>query len=453
MKRIFLLGMVLLMTVACGGRTFSGGGSPVPRPRKTVVWVAGDVGEDLAVRLQRAGVSLIVVRSGSIDIRGGTPLVTGAVIPRISGEIPVSAAFRMESGSVPLTEAGAEALWRGLASLVGETTAEIILDLPRLSPGISEFVRRLEQVSGLPVVPILTVEQIRSDIGLDLARTVRTVIVPLYGPGGVGLRGVGEGAGEAVGKRLESLVGTGVGVRAGIVLTPRTEPKLPQWGEDLNVICEGGTVEISTTSQLDRAFIFQKATAWSGLQWKIGDRLEVGWMDAVKLNMAMNESAALVLPDIVGWDLVTLPPAGGSLGIDRGALIAYLEGRGPEPSLDLSVQRRGRSIRVTLENEGPFVSAVSGHGNWVEVSLESGYLVADDSGSFDRIELGNRVGDRWKPGVDSGITGVRFIENLIGADERLTTGWIRLPSSRSRVITRWSVILSDGTVLTGMRTD
>ncbi len=449
----WLFGWIAVLVIGCGGRTNDPIDAPPPLLRHTVVWVGEAIDEDVAARLKRAGVARLVIRRGSIDLTAGTPVIKVDPAPNIAGEIPVAAALRVESGPVKLQPESASVLWRGLAPVVGPTTAEIVVDLPTLSPGIPDFIRALDQASGLPVVPILTVSQIRTTLGLELAKAAGTVIVPLFGPGGVGLRGVGDAGNEPVADRLASLVGTGVRVRAGIVLTPRTDPKLSQWGEDLNLICEGGRAEISTNSKLDRAFVFRNPMGWSGRQWAAGDRLDVRWMDAVRLHSALREVDSVFLPDVAGWDLVTLPPAGGALGIDRRALMAYLAGRGPAPSLNVKLRRQGRSLRVSVVNQSPFASVVSGHGNWLEVSLESGYLVAEDAGTFDRVELGSRIGDQWKPGIGSGVNAVRFTETFVGAEESLTTGPIRLPSSRSQVTVRWSVTLSDGSVVSGELSD
>ncbi|MEN8164346.1 MAG: hypothetical protein ABFS37_09465 [Acidobacteriota bacterium] len=444
-----LFGLVLILTLGCGGVPTARIDQPPPLLRKTVVWVDEAIDEDVAARLKRVGVARLVVRRGFIDLKKGTPVIKVDPAPVIAGEIPVSAALRIESGPVELQPDSASALWSGLAPVVGPTTAEIVVDVPTLSPGIPDFVRDLDQVSGLPVVPILTVNQIRTDRGLEVARAAGTVIVPLFGPGAVGLRGVGEGGNEPLVDRLATLVGTGVEVRAGIVLTPRTDPKLTQWGEDLNRLCDEGRVEISTASKLDRAFVFRKPMVWSGREWAAEDRFEAQWMDPARLNSALRQIGSVLVPDIAGWDLVTLPPSGGFLGIDRRALLAYLGGQGPAPDLDVSLRRQGRSLRLSVVNSSPFASVVSGHGNWLEVSLESGYLVADDAGTFDRIELGKREGDQWKSGFGSGVNAVRFIETVVGAEESLSTGLIRLPSSRSKVTVRWSVTLSDGEVVSG----
>ena len=218
--------------------------------------------------LKRAGVTRLVVRRGFIDLTSGTPVIKVDPALPIAGEIPVAAALRIESGSVPLQSDSAAMLWRGLGPVVGPTTAEIIVDVPTLSPGIPGFVRTLDEVSGLPVVPILSVNQIRTDLGLELAQAAGTVIVPLFGPGAVGLRGVGDARDESLNDRLATLAAAGVRVRAGIVLTPRTNPKLAGWGDDLSLLCEGERVEIKTDSSLDRAFVFRKALTWSGRQWR-----------------------------------------------------------------------------------------------------------------------------------------------------------------------------------------
>jgi hypothetical protein len=442
-------GCCVVLAVGCGSPAADSVDRLTPRLRKTVVWVGEAIDEDSSASLKRAGVDLLVVRWGSVDLTTGSPVIKINSAPEIAGEIPVSAALRVESGSAELKQEAASALWRGLEPIIGDTTAEIVLDVPTLSPGIPDFIRALDQVSGLPVVPILTVNQIRTSNGMATAIAAGTIIVPLYGPGAVGLRGVSELKTKPLAERLGPLAATSVRVRAGIVLTPRTEPQLTEMGDGLDVLCENGHVEINTSSKLDRAFIFRKPIDWNGRRWQAGDIFELRWMDAIRMNSALRELNTIGCPEVAGWDLVTLPSSGGSLGIDRRALLAYQEGKGPEPKLEVELERQGRTLRVAVVNTGPFTSVVSGHGNWLEVALKSGYLVAKNAGSFDRIVVGKKVGNRWRPGIGSGVNAVRYSETFLGPNEVLKTGSIRLPSSRSKVTVRWSIKLSDGTTVSG----
>jgi hypothetical protein len=157
----------------------------------------------------------------------------------------------------------------------------------------------------------------------------------------------------------------------------------------------------------------------------------------------------LVLPEVAGWDLVALPPEGRSLGLGRETLLRYLEGEGPAPDVEVDVRREGRSVRVSVTNPGPFVTAVSNHGNWVQVSVDEGWLQARDRGSFDGLRLGNAKGSDWSEGDLDRFNGVRFTEVYLGPNERVSSGAVRLPSSRSKIAVHWNLTLSDGSAVTG----
>jgi hypothetical protein len=175
----------------------------------------------------------------------------------------------------------------------------------------------------------------------------------------------------------------------------------------------------------------------------------VRWVDASRLNFALTEMHRLVLPEVAGWDLVALPPEDRALGLGREGLLRYLEGEGPAPDVEVDVERDGQILRVTLDNPGPFVTTVTNHGNWVQVTVAEGWLRARDRGSFDGLRLGNVQGDDWREGDVDRFNGARFTEAYLGPGERVESGWVRLPSSRSQVTVRWNLTLSDGSQATG----
>lgn len=420
-----------------------------PLLRTTSLWVTGPVSEDLAARLKQVGVDQLVVKRGFVDLTSRVPVVKTSEGPEIAGEIPLSVALRLQTGTAELGEDSAEALWNGLAPGIGSATGELILDLPNLAPGMPAFVRRLSDVSGLPVTPILTVSQLNRDRGLRTAEAARTVIVPVFGPEGIELRGVGEVGDTPIGEALSFLAGTGVRIRYGIVLTPKTKPELTVWGADLDPLCEGRRTDVKTDTSLGRAFVFRESMNWSGHHWSEGDRLDVQWIDAARLNRIFQDIDHIAIPEAAGWDLVSMAPPGGSLGIGRRALIDYLNGRGPGPDLDVGVRRSGRTVRLSVSNSGPFASVVGEHANWFEVTIDDGFLVAESRGDFERVDLGSRRGDHWSRGTNSRVNSVRFTETYVGPFESIVSGTIRMPSRRSTVQVRWHVTLSDGSVIEG----
>jgi hypothetical protein len=437
-----------VLVLGCGGRGPSFH-EVAPTPRRLVVWL-GDEGLDSATaqRMRDAGVDEIVVRRGSMNLSGQAPVLRFNPAPPVEGAIPVGIELEVQGVRADLDRSAADAVWRAIdAELAGSVPAELILDLPRLAEGLDEFVTALTEASGVSVVPLLSFEQIQNEEGLRTAAAARICVVPAFGTDGADLRGVAELGPLPLWKKLEPLAGTGVRVRPAVVLTPRTEPPIEGSGDDLDPLTAVATV--STTSILDRTFTFERSATWSGRSWKKGDSVAVRWVDAARLNAALTEMHRLVLPEVAGWDLVSLPPEDQSLGLGRDTLLRYLEGEGPAPEVEVDVERDGQILRVVLDNRGPFVTAVTNHGNWVQVSVDESWIRAREQGSFDGLRLGNVQGDDWREGDFDRFNGARFTETYVGPGERIMSGWVRLPSSGTRVTVSWNLTLSDGSSVTG----
>jgi hypothetical protein len=327
--------------------------------------------------------------------------------------------------------------------------AEILLDLPQLPPGMADFVARLAAAGGVPVVPVLSVDQLGQEEGRGAAAAAGRCMVPAYGTGHPDLRGAGEGGTLPLAKKLEPLAGLAVSVRIGIAMAPVTKPPLRRWGDDLGPLTEPENAEVRTSSELDRTFVLRRPLDWSGRAWAPGETLAVRWWDVSRLHASLAEIDRVSLPEIAGWDLVPLPAAGGQLGVGEEALVAYLGGEGPAPELQVEVARSGSTVRVSLANPGPFASAVSGVSNWLEVAASQGSVVVSDRGSFDSIELGTRQRGEWKALIREVADAVRFCENHVGPGEQLTTGSVRLTVPRAQVRVRWHVLLSSGQEVAG----
>jgi hypothetical protein len=414
-----------------------------------VVWLGQEgVDAETSERMRLAGVDEIVVRRGSINLGGRAPVLRFNTMPPVEGAIPVGIALEVQAVRDDLDRSVAEAVWRAItAELDGSVPAEIILDFPRLTESVGEFVVELTEASGVSVVPLLSFEQLQDANGLKAVAAARVCVVPAYGTDGADLRGIGERDPLPLRKKLEPLVATGARVRLAVVLTPRTEPAVDGPGQDLNPLTAVTTV--STSSTLDRTFTFERTARWNGRDWSEGDKVAVRWVDAARLDAALAEMHRLVLPEVAGWDLVALPPEERSLGLGRESLLRYLEGLGPGPDVDVEVERDGQIVRVTMSNPSPFASAVTNHGNWVQVSVSQGWIRGRDRGDFDSLRLGNARGGDWSEADSEAYNGVRLTETYLGPGETMSSGWVRVPSSRSRVDIRWNLTLSDGSTVTG----
>jgi hypothetical protein len=418
-------------------------------PRRLAVWVGdGGLDTETAERMRAAGGVEIVVRRGSVNLGAQAPVLRFSAMPEVDGAIPVGIALDVQGAREGLGSDAAEAVWRGIdAELGGSAPAEILLDVSRLAADFDEFIGALTEISGVSVIPLLTFEQLQSEEGIRAAAAARVCVVPAFGTDGAELRGIRAMDPLPLRKKLEPLVGSGVRVRLAVVITPRTEPAIDGEGDDLDPLTRVSTV--STTSTLDRTFTFERASGWSGISWKSGDSVAVRWVDAARLDAALAEMHRLVIPEVAGWDIVSLPGNERALGLGRETLLRYLEGQGPGPDVDVEVDRSGRTLKVSLTNRGPFVTAVTNHGNWVQVSLDEGWIQARDRGGFDGLRLGNARGDSWSEGDQDRFNGVRFTEMYLGPEETVSSGSIRIPSSRSLVTVSWHLTLSDGTAVTG----
>ncbi len=440
-----------LLVAACGAAPPKAGGPPPPLPRRSVVWLDADgVDGATAAILARRGVDELVVRCGVASLAGDVPVLRLAASPPVAGPIPTGIVLRLDGLRPDLDPNLADVLWRGIESGLGRgAPAELLLDLDATPTGLSAFVGRLAQVSSVPVVPVLLPEQLADEEARRVVTVARAAVVPVFGTVAAFRRGA-QASVRPLGELLAPLVGTGARVRVAVVLEPESQPPLSQWREGLDALVDDGGTEVSTSSQLDRTFTFRRTMSWNGRAWRAGEQVALRWMDVARLNQALRTIGRLTLPEVGGWDLVTLPPEGRGLGIGRDALFAYLAGEGPEPDLRLTTERHGASVQATLSNPGPFASAVSSYGNWVEISADGGGLVADEHGDFDRISLGSRgpTGE-WRRNDSGGVRAVQFATTFVAPGAELTTGTVRLPRSRSTATIRWQVTLSTGEMVTG----
>lgn len=444
--------LAVVLATACGGTDGRSARLDVaPAHRRTVVWLDRDGIDDItAAELRRVGVDGLVVHRGVLDLTGGAPVLGFDPMPEIAGSIPVGIVLTVEGASQGPDDEMAEAVWRSITAQAGAAVpSEVILDLPRVPPGTAAFVERLVAVAGVPVVPLLSVDQLPSEEARRVAAAAGVCIVPAFGTGHSGLRGTQEGGPLPLAKKLAPLADLGISVRIGISLQPVVDPSIDQWGDDLNPLTEPANGEFSTASRLDRTFIVRRALQWSGTSWREAEKVEIRWWDASRLHACFIEIDRLALPDVAGWDLVPLPPPGRRLGIGEEVLVRYLSGEGPAPELRVEVKRSGRTAKVSMSNLSPFVSAVTSVGNWLEVSVTQGSLLVTDRGSFDSIQVGTRRGEQWQAEARGAANAVRFEENFVAPFEELATGSIRLSVSRAQVRLRWHLVLSSGQEVTG----
>lgn len=436
---------------ACAARPPQASGAPAAIPRRSVVWL-GPEGVDLATAgaLAARGVDLLVVHRGSVSLAGGVPVLRLAPSPPVSGPVPAATAIRLEGLDGDLDPSLADVLWQGLSADFGsDVPAELIFELRRTPPGLADLLARLAFVSGVPVVPVLLPEQLDQEEVGDVIVAARGAIVPAFGILGAFRPGSAEGA-RPLRERVEAIAGLGVPVRIAIVLAPSSEPQLDGWSEGVVEPIRQGAAEWSADPGWQCTLTFRKPLTWNGRTWRAGETVRFGWTDAARLDTVLREVGRLHLPEVAGWDLLWLPPEERAIGLSRAGVLAYLAGEGPEPEVTVTAERRGGEVTARMVNSGPFSSALSGYGNWVEVGVEGATLVGDDRGDFDRIALGvrDRSGE-WRRATSGGVTAVRFGTALVAPGIDLVTGPVRLTRRDARVTVRWQVVLSTGEEIGG----
>ncbi len=438
--------------VGCGHRDLS---PPAPIrtiPRRTVVWVDGDGADLMTVsELKRAGVDELAVHRGKVELGEGVPVLRTVPSPPLAGELPTAAVFTVVPELAAVDPAAADAVWRALARDLrsGVSPVELLVELPRAAERLDEFVSRLANVSGLPVTPVLATSQLADPLAMAVARRAGNCLVMALGQTSRWRKDAQPVVGR-LREALAPLAAAGVGVRVGVVIAPEAQPPLQGWGEDLDALTEPANAEILPSPTLERAFRLRRALSWGGRDWQAGQTVALSWTDVAELDAALGEASRLTMPVPVGWDLLWLPPADeAALGLSRDALLAYLDGQGPAPSLSVSVERSGKSLRVVVENRSPFPSALSRYANWVEVDARDTALVTEDRGDFDGIVLGNTRSGEFKRTSGSGITAVRLLENYVAPGEKLRSGRIRLAGRRVAPAVRWHLQLSDGREVSG----
>ncbi len=368
-------------------------------------------------------------------------LQPGPQIP--AGDVGVLLTLRSPDGT--LSEADADGMWYALARDLDSGPRELLLDLPEIPEGLAGFLVRLREVSRVPVVPVITAEQLSHEDAVAAVEAVGTCVVLAFG----NLEPWREGARTLqtpLRDQLAPLVGTAVRPRVGISLAPMTDPELEQWPASLDPLTLPEVAEMSTAAVFDRVFTLRTAVQWAGREWQAGERIALSWMDVPRLHAALESVVHLGLPDPGGWDLIPLPPQPAA-GVSREALIAYLGGEGPKLQLDVEVSAGSSSVRLEVANRTPFSSAVSSYSNWVQVWIEDGLLVTDERGSFDRVLLGRYEDGEFESTSGGSFNAVRFVEHLVAPNEVLHSGSVRRVTRTGTVHISWHVVLSTGEIV------
>jgi hypothetical protein len=437
--------MLLIVTAFGCGKGSEIRSLPSPKPRQSVIWLGAEgINSEAARYLKRAGVDQFMLQLGSVRLSSSVPVPMLVPMPPLAGGFATGIALRVEQAHPEIDPSHARVLWQALESLPGDLS-EIALIIPEVRGGLEGFVARLAEESGLPVMPVLTTDQLTNPQAIELVRAANGCVVVAFGNPAM-FHADATLSDDSLSQQLAPIRELGVRVRVGVVLAPHTIPSLDSGAEDLNHLTENDLTEIETTAGLDWIFTFRESATWSGRSWNAGDRIAMRWIDASRLDASLSEMNRLSLPELGGWDLIPMPPESPSyLGMSREILWRYLSGDGPAPQLEASVERVGASFRIFLKNPGPFASSVSSFENYLEVTVTGGgYLMSEDPGSFDQVLRGNRSGDQWEIARFGNVSSLRYVEKYIGPYEVLETDWMRAVSARAEVMVRWHIVLSSG---------
>ncbi len=448
MRRLLIAALVLALT-ACGGPTVKAQDPLRASRRSTVVWLdASGLDEETAVRLSAAGVDEVVVPMGTVFITGSVPVMRLSTPPPVTGPLPVGVELRLELPADEVDAEVADALWRVLAQELQKLSpAELLFDLPRAPEGSGLLVQRLAGLSGLPVRPVVTAAQLIEGPVKAAVGAAGGAVVLCFGRVAL-VRPGAEASDLPLDEQLAPLAPLAVKPRVAVVVRAAAQPDLSQW-ESFDPLTEDHATEIFTDSILDRTFRFRQAMEWSGRRWTPGESVALGWSDAARLDQALGAVGRLQLPQPAGWDIIGLPPAAADLGLSRAALVAYLRGEGPAPALAVKVEGSRTRLRVSASNSGPFGTAVSAFGNWVEVAVPRGTVKVTDRGGFDGMVLGKGRGAAFQR-VSSGAASVaRLLETYVAPGEAVAPATLQVAGGTGFPLVTWHMTLSTGEPVEG----
>jgi|AMFO01.1.fsa_nt_gi hypothetical protein len=442
--------LAALVSWGCSRRPATATAKPVER--RFTLWLMprpAEIPEPSA--LAAAGTDEVVLDAGQVDMGTGVPVLRLATPPAPPAGVPFGVFLKLRQMPAKGVARLARPVWSALKEgwPAVAKAREILADMAVMPDGSARFLGALAEVSGIPVVPVVTAAQLSEERVQEAVTAAGRCVVLVAGNLAVVRPGVVPST-LPMADQLSPLAGTGVRPRVAIVIVPRARPALDGWPADPEPLTHPRVARLGTSDSFDWRFVLRRSLTWSGRAWKRGDTIEASWMDAVGLDRELAEASALTMPPVGGWDVVGVPPRTSAAGMSLDALLAYFRGEGPVPGIGVHVERSGSRLRVRLENPTPFCSAVSSYGTWVEISVGRGVVAGPARGGFDRVLVGSVRSGTWRPVTTGRADAVRFTDTYVAPGETVRSGWVRLPSRRSRVRVRWRVLLSSGAALTGV---
>ncbi len=199
--------------------------------------------------------------------------------------------------------------------------------------------------------------------------------------------------------RLAALKDLGIRVRVAAALRPKTEPDVGGWAEDVDPLTDETVAEIKRTSTLDRSFLTRSPLTWGGAPSESASdhRGGLGGCGADSASFSPKATAPSCPRSKAGiwFRCRRWGPTSVSIGTSSSA-ISVEEGPAPDHRCRYPAQRAGPD-RSNVVNSSVFRSAITGFGNWVQIELLAGSLVATSRGDFDRVILGSMERGEWRP--------------------------------------------------------
>lgn len=167
---------------------------------------------------------------------------------------------------------------------------------------------------------------------------------------------------------LDALDKVGEPLRAGIVLTSRTEPVLPAqervWSLLLNQNLEYQPVEGHDV------FVAKGPVSMGSWTLPPGGQIQLQFMDGARLQRDLGLALRPVRHNLLGWDSVGAPLPEPGLGLSWQALVAFYAGAAPQPRPVLRLRwTSSTTATIIVENPMPFASAFGVTGNVVDLTF------------------------------------------------------------------------------------
>lgn len=331
------------------------------------LWLLSDPVPPVA-DLQQAGFDALLVPVGVALVTEGQASfqLSTQVLPKNWGGIPVWAVVWVEGEKT--SEKAAEALWNQVGPAVRGQQVPVkglVLAARKWIGSLSSLAREVGRRANLPVEVASPAGDLVSASAKENFRGLGLVALAL---GNVEAEGFPPLTPYDAERLLDALDKVGVPLRAGVVLTSRTEPALPAQENPWRLF-HNQSLEYQPVEGAD-VFVAKVPVSLGSWTLPPGGQIRLQLMDGARLQRDLGLALRPVRPNLIGWDSVGAPLPEPVLGLSWQAVVAFYAGAVPEPRPVIRLRWASpTTATIVVENPTPFASAFGLTGNAVDLTF------------------------------------------------------------------------------------